>query len=691
MTEAKTYAYVVERGEDGAYWAYLPDLPGCATSAESPEQVERKLPEAVSLYLSYFHERGLPTPSRGAGGNADGCLIQTLVPKPDVFECDFQLQGARLTTSCGRTGAIRTTESPLSIQGHMKHHRFLLRVIVVAAIALSGWGCSATRPPGRPNVIFILLDDAGYGDVGCHGNPDVQTPTIDRLYAQSTRLTRFYAQPVCTPTRAALMTGRDHFRTRAADPMNVRSMMDTHETTMAEVFRAAGYRTGIFGKWHLGDNYPMRAIDQGFEESVQHRGGGMAHWFDRPGSSYFDPILDHNGKPRQYRGYCNDIWFEEAGRFIKSHRNEPFFCYLATNLPHDPLMVPNDLWLPFHERGINEENAIIYGMMKNVDDNLRRLLKQLDDQGLADNTIIVFSSDNGPAMTLSEHQPRYNAALRGEKKQVYEGGIRVPLFIRWPGKIPAGRDIDRIGSMIDMLPTLTEACGIPGPADVKLDGKSLWPLLSGGASVDQWPDRMLFIQHNIGLEKPEPNRNAAVRTQRWKLVLNPFPSKDSDITELYDEEADPNETRDVAADHPQVVNDLRQRYETWFDDVCSTRGFDAPRIQLGTPHENPAVINRRSWRPEKTSGKEPIGHWEVQVMRDGRYDITVQLKDTQRAPAEVHIQLGGVHLVKRLDRDAVRVAFDPVALPAGPATLKAWYAASDREPAGVVQVEIARK
>jgi arylsulfatase A len=571
---------------------------------------------------------------------------------------------------------------------------FSSRVLIIAAIALSGWGCSNSRPSDRPNVLVILLDDAGYGDLGCHGNPDVQTPTIDRLWTESTRLTRFYSQPVCTPTRACLMTGRDHYRTKASDTLNVRSMMDPDEITMAEVFRAAGYRTGLFGKWHLGDNYPMRSIDQGFEESVQHRGGGMAHWFDRPGSSYFDPVLDHNGKSRKYRGYCNDIWFEEAGRFIKSHRNEPFLCYIATNLPHDPLMTPNGLWLPFHERGINEENAIIYGMMKNVDDNLRRLLKQLDDDGLAKNTIIILSSDNGPAMQLSEHQLRYNANLRGQKKQVYEGGIRVPMLVRWPGRIPAGRDVDRIGSMIDVLPTLTEACGISGPADVKLDGKSLWPLLSGVVSAEQWPDRTLFFQHTLGLEKPERGRNVAVRSQRWKLVMNPFRLKGEgavNVKELYDEEADPGETRDVAADNSQVLDELQKRYESWFEDVCSSRGFDVPRIQLGTEHENPTVINRRHWRVDRGSGKDQMGHWEVQVVREVNCRITVQLKDTQRAPADVHVQLGNVHLSRHLDRDALRVVFDPVTLPAGPANLEAWYSGPDRQPAAVVQVEFEQK
>jgi arylsulfatase A-like enzyme len=449
---------------------------------------------------------------------------------------------------------------------------------------------------------------------------------------------------------------------------------------MAEVFRAAGYRTGIFGKWHLGDNYPMRPMDQGFEQAVTHRGGGMAHWFDRPGSHYFDPILEHNGKSQRYKGYCNDIFFQEAGRFISEHRDEPFFCYLATNLPHDPLIAPYELWLPIHERGVNEENAVIYGMMKNIDDNLQRLLKQIDEQGLTNDTIILFSSDNGPAMQLSEHVLRYNAGLRGEKKQTYEGGIRVPLFIRWPGRLPAGRDIDRIASMIDVLPTLTDACGIARPENVTLDGKSVWPLLTGSMQPSQWPDRTLFFQWQSA-DVPERWRNCAARTQQWKLV---------DGKELYDVTADPAEAHDVAAANPAIVSDLRRQYESCFNDVCATRGFDPPRIQLGTDHENPTTLNRRDWRLEKVAGKELMGHWEVDVTRAGNYSVTVQLKDTQHAPGEVHFQLGDLHEKVPLTSDQLRVGFKPLALPAGPASLKIWFAAPQREPAGVAEVEIRR-
>jgi arylsulfatase len=554
-------------------------------------------------------------------------------------------------------------------------------------------------------VIFVLLDDAGYGDIGCHGNKDVQTPTIDRLWSESTRLTHFYAQPVCTPTRACLMTGRYFLRTRAIDTL-YRDQMDPEEVTIAEVFRSAGYRTGIFGKWHLGSNYPMRPIDNGFEEAVTIRSGGMANWFDHPGNSYFDPYLEHNGHAQRYSGYCNDIFFQEAGRFIANHRSEPFFCYVTTNLPHDPLICPEKLWLPFHERGINEENAIIYGMMKSVDDNLKTLLKQLDDQGLARETIVLFSSDNGPAMTLSEHVARYNGNLRGEKKQVYEGGIRVPCFVRWPEKISAGRDIDSIASMIDMMPTLAQACGVSVPSNIKLDGKSLWPLLSGKVPPDQWPDRTLFFQYTHG-GLPQAFQNAAARTQRWKLV---------DGKELYDEQSDPAEKRDLSAGNPQVVADLRRQYQNWFDDVCSTRPFEPPRIVIGTPHENPSLLNRREWELENDQGPEqkimrpgrpePIGHWRVQVASGGEYTISVQLRDTQHAPGEVHFQLNDIQLTKALERDPpagslqapepgwpprIHFDFSNVQIPPQEGNLKVWYAAPGQAPQGVAEVKIARE
>ena len=573
--------------------------------------------------------------------------------------------------------------------------------------AFVGAGCaSAARQDPRPNVLFILLDDAGYGDVGCHGNPQVQTPTIDRLWSESTRLTHFYAQPVCTPTRACLMTGRYFLRTRAIDTL-YRDQMDPQEVTIAQVFKSAGYRTGIFGKWHLGSNYPMRPIDKGFDEAVAIRSGGMAHWFDYPGNSYFNPYLEHNGRAQRYEGYCNDIFFQEAGKFISQNRNEPFFCYLATNLPHDPLICPEALWLPFHERGINEENAIIYGMMKNVDDNLGKLLRQLDEQKLSRDTIIIFTSDNGPAMTLSEHVARYNGGLRGEKKQVYEGGIREPCFVRWPGRLSAGRDFDCIASMIDMLPTLASACDVAVPADVKLDGQNLWPLLSGAADAGQCPDRALFFQYCAGT-LPQKFKNAAVRTQRWKLV---------DGKELYDEQADPAEAHDVAADNPQLVADLRKQYDAWFDDVCSTRGFEYPRIKIGTPHENPALLNRREWELEddnSSSGPpgqkiirpgrpEVMGHWVVEVVNGGEYSVRVQLQDTQHAPGEVHFQLGDIHLVKQLERDPPpgalvapargwpprwMVDFPKVKIPQQQGNLKVWFSAPGRPPQGVANVQV---
>lgn len=568
------------------------------------------------------------------------------------------------------------------------------------ALPMSVFGAdkAAARPPSPPNVLLVLVDDMGYGDLGCHGNLDVETPAIDGLWAESTRLTRYYSQPVCTPTRASLMTGRYHFRTRAINTL-YGSQMDPDEVTMAEMFRAAGYRTGIFGKWHLGDNYPVRAIDQGFDEAVTHRGGGMAHWFDRPGSSYFDPVLELNGRSKAYEGYCDDIFFREATGFVERHRNEPFFCFVSTPLPHDPLMAPPERWLPFHERGINEENAIIYGMMKNVDENIRRLLQRLEALGLAENTIVIFTSDNGPAMQLSEHQARYNADLRGEKKQVYEGGIRSPLFIRWPGRVQAGRDIDRIASMNDLLPTLAEACGVSTPRDVQIDGKSLLPLLLNSIGPERWPDRTLFFQCYPGVRKkvqPELYFNSAARTQRWKLVGG---------EELYDLEADPAEAHDVAAQHPRVVAELRRQYENWFEDVCSTRGFDPPLIILGTDHENPTVLNQRDWRLEEMPARpKPAGHaarlaalrpelmgrWAVQVARPGEYRITCSLKDKQFAPAELHFQLGDVHLIKRLEQNARKVAFDPVTLPAGTGKLKVWYSAPGRQPAGLAEVEIER-
>ncbi|MCI0464972.1 MAG: arylsulfatase [Gemmataceae bacterium] len=553
----------------------------------------------------------------------------------------------------------------------------------------------------RPNVILIITDDQGHGDLGFHGNPRIKTPNLDRLARASTRFTRFFVSPVCSPTRASLMTGRYNYRTGVVDTFIGRSMMHPDEVTLAELLAAAGYRTGIFGKWHLGDNYPLRAIDQGFQEALVLKGGGIGQPSDPPGGdSYFDPVLYHNGKAVKTKGYVSDVLTDAAMDFIGKNREGPFFVYLAYNAPHAPLQVPDRYYEPYKKMNLahsefpkigqplpgkaqQDVTAKIYGMVTNIDDNIGRLFARLEELKLAEDTIVLFLTDNGP------QQVRYNSGLLGRKGSVHEGGVRVPFFVRWPGKIPANRDVDRIAAHIDVAPTLLEVCGATKPARVSFDGKSLWPLLKGGEA--DWPDRTLYVQWHRG-DTPELYRACAARSQRWRLEqpLGVQPgSKLPKIPkfQLYDMVKDPYQLNDVADKHPEIGKKMVAGYEEWFKDVSSTRGYDPPRIHLGAAQENPVQLTRQDWRGPRAGWKpNDLGHWEIQVARPGSYDVTLLV-----APAKedrtAHFKLAGVNTTKKVPAKAERVTFEGVRLPAGPGRLEAWLARGEVT-TGVQYVEV---
>jgi arylsulfatase A-like enzyme len=553
-----------------------------------------------------------------------------------------------------------------------------LHVLPICALLAFG-SLLLAETPSHPNVLIILTDDQGFGDLGCHGNTHIKTPRLDRLYRESTRLTQFYSQPVCTPTRACLMTGRYHYRTRAFDTLDGRAMMDPAEVTIAETFSAAGYRTGIFGKWHLGDNYPTRAIDQGFQEALILRGGGIGQHSDLPGSTYSSPVLWHNGAATKLKGYCTDLFVNAAIEFVEQNRDRPFLAYLATNVPHDPLQVPPEYSKPFEAAGIDSETAAVYGMLKNLDDNLGRLFARMDELKLSEKTIVLFMSDNGPAMAKNGHALRYNANLRGEKKETYEGGIRVPCFIRWPGHFGADREINRIAGGIDLLPTLSELCNVPLPQGISLDGVSLAPLLRGGANV-VWPDRALHFQWHRG-NAPILYRNCASRTQQYKLING---------TELYDMGADPGERTDVAAAHRDVVEKLRGDYEMWLADVSGTRGFDPPLIVLGTEHENPAILSSNDWRRDDPDSKLLLGYWKVFISRAGKYVLTVRPYDEHSKAASIQVRVNGFERTIEPNEQREEYRLEPMELAEGPAKLEAWVARDGKPVKGIRLVTIER-
>jgi arylsulfatase A-like enzyme len=435
-------------------------------------------------------------------------------------------------------------------------------------------------PRPQLNVILFLADDLGYGDLGCHGNRYVKTPHLDTFARAAVEFTKFHVSPVCSPTRASLMTGRYNFRTGVCDVFGKATVMDSSEVTIAERLKAAGYATGIFGKWHLGDDAEHGPNAQGFDEALVHRGAAMR--------KYFDPELLHNGTPEKRTGYCMDIFTDAAIEFIKKNRAKPFFVYLPANLIHTPLQPVPELAAEFDALGLSDSTQKIYGMIRSVDNNfgkLRVILKQLE---LEDNTLLIFTSDNGPC-SGSKPVDRHMAGLHGLKGTVYENGIRVPCFMRWPVGFKSPAKVTRLAAHIDVMPTVLEACGLP--AAPKLDGVSLLPLLRDPSA--QWPDRTLFLQWDSG-QQPQRGHAFTVLTEKWKLVqpcgmnaTNQQHIRDRYAElcrlqgrgersiegppryELYDIAADPGETKDLASQHPDIVKRMKQDYEKWFTEVCA--------------------------------------------------------------------------------------------------------------------------
>ena len=479
----------------------------------------------------------------------------------------------------------------------------------------------------RPNIILVMTDDQGYGDLGVHGNDVIETPNLDRFAGESLGMDRFYVNPLCAPTRASLMTGRYYLRTGILHTSRGAAKMFGDEVTIAEILKGAGYRTGIFGKWHLGDNYPMRPQDQGFEEVLVHRSGGIGQTPDGD-ANYFEPVVWRNGDRIDAKGYCTDLFFDATLDFVRKKDERPFFVYLATNVPHGPLEVSKDYSQPFEAGGTDPNVAKIYGMLKNLDENFGRLIAELDDLGLRENTVVVFMTDNGPT------SGRYNAGMRGAKGSVYEGGIRVPFYVRWPGQFEAGKRIDRIAAHIDVLPTMAEIAEAELPKELLLDGKSLLPLWRASITSAAWSKRTLFTQHIKSIIQA-PFQNATAFDQRYKIVSYPKAANEARFTAnksqleiaLFDIESDFAETADLSKSKPEVLNELKLNYERWFEEMRQTRDFQPGRIHLGTRFENPSHLCRyQDGHRAYGTDPEPIG-WPVRIAERGRYRLVFDVSE----------------------------------------------------------------
>lgn len=529
-------------------------------------------------------------------------------------------------------------------------------LLSAAALGAAGVPVRAETPAARkPNVVIIVSDDHGYGDFGCYGNPVLKTPHLDQLHEESVRLARFYVCPVCAPTRAALITGRYAYRSGVVDTFVGRAMMDPREVTLADSLRRAGYATGIFGKWHLGDSYPLRPVDRGFDESLVLKGGGLMQPSDPRVTSYFDPILWRNGEEVQTKGYCTDVITDAAIAFARAHHAQPFFTVITTNAPHVPLEVEEKYAAPYRAQGVPEDDARFYGMVANLDENVGRYLGELDRLGLREDTLVIFFTDNGAQYNRSG--PRFSAGQRDQKGSVYEGGIHVPCFMRWPRGLRGGIDRKDLAAVIDIFPTILAACGAPAPEGVRLDGVNLLDTLREGAPV---PARSYFTQWHRG-DVPETNRNAAVVTQQYKLVNG---------KELYDLEHDPAEAHDIAAEHPDIVSRLRAEYEAWFKDVCATRGFAPVPITVGDPHESTTWLTAQDMRGTDNWRPGDLGVWHLDAARAG--DYTFEVHWLQKAsPEQGTVQLGcGDHTLEApLAPGQSSLALGPLSLPAGPTQL----------------------
>lgn len=536
----------------------------------------------------------------------------------------------------------------------------------------------------RPNVIIMMTDDQGYGDVGFHGNPHLKTPHIESIAEQGVEMTHFFSYPNCSASRAGLLTGRYPYRTGVTGVTQVDHFMNTSEVTIAEILRDNGYRTGIFGKWHLGDNMPMRPTDQGFQEALVHKGGGIGQAAGPPGNTYFDPILEHNDVSKKYEGYCDDIFTDAALDFISEKKAAPFFAYLATNLPHFPLQVPDEKADPYREKGLHEDNARTYGMISNIDSNVGRVLDRLKTLGLAENTIVIFLSDNGPRhrRTKNDVYPgRWVANLRGTKTSVYECGTRVPFFVRWPKKLSSRKQMGTMGAVIDILPTILDACEITAPENLKLDGQSLLPLWEE-KPID-FKDREFITQMHYG-PTVFKYMHFAVRTQKYKLVSphdDPhhilYQPKDEELRqtlgnlELYDVENDPSERINLASKFPEIVEDLLARYENWFDEVTQERDSKGiQRIYLGNPKQLAVNLSRFDWGGPRVISRNQLGHWRVKT-ESGLYEIILDLPEIE-SDGFAHIKYQDVHLILPVKENQKKVVFKEVSIPEGIGNFQAY-------------------
>lgn len=477
----------------------------------------------------------------------------------------------------------------------------------------------------RPNVILVLTDDQGYPPLGAHGHPFIRTPHLDRFHGEAVRFEQFHSGTTCAPTRAGLMTGHYCNSTGVWHTVGGRSLLRKDEWTLANALSEAGYRTGLFGKWHLGDEYPYRPQDRGFQTSIWHGGGGISQGPDWWGNDYFDDTYLVNGVPTAFEGYCTDVFFREATDFIEKAGDEPVFCMISTNAPHSPYNVEPRYQQLYDGQTQTENYARFLGMISNIDDNFGALRARLAERGGEDNTVLMFMSDNGQCGFAAMPEPgAFNAGMRGYKGSIFEGGHRIPWFVRWPdGGVGGGRSVAPLTAYIDVMPTLLDLCGVAVPEGRSFHGVSLAPLLRGEATDAALAERVI-VTDTQRVAEPIKWRLSCVMQNDWRLV---------DRDQLYDLASDPGQRTDIAADHPDIVAELREAYEVWWE-LCSRQMDAVIPISIGAPAQDIAELRTHDLRNADSDvvwnqnqirqGQACLGYWEVLVERPGDYEFALR-------------------------------------------------------------------
>ncbi len=497
----------------------------------------------------------------------------------------------------------------------IKGRRFLFYVLVAACTSYF----TDAYGQALPNIVLVMTDDQGKNDLACEGNPYIKTPNIDRFYSDAVRLTNFHVSTTCTPTRGALLTGRHTNRLNVYHTIAGRSILYDDEVLISQVLAQHGYTTGMFGKWHLGDNYPYRPEDRGFHEVLRHGGGGVGQGPDYWMNDYFDDTYWKNGELQKYEGYCTDVFFNEALDFIQENKARPFFCYISTNAPHGPLHCPEKYIDIYADSDLEERYQRFYGMITNIDDNFKRLENKLSDLDLTENTILIFMTDNG---TAGGNQV-YDAGMTGSKGSVMEGGHRVPFYIRWPKNgLQGGKDIDQLAAHYDVMPTLLDLAGLSHLPKKPLDGKSLVPLFNGRSS--SWKNRILYVdtQREQNLTK---FKSYSVMDEKWRLVNG---------TELFNIKEDLKQENNLFDKYPEVVMRLMDGYEKWWGSILSEKVDERyAYIKVGTENENPARIMSHDllsgkaikvWHQFHAITPQPAsGIWKIEFVEGGRYRISL--------------------------------------------------------------------